>query len=58
MQMKRRVLLIIHDVFIHPFVGVVKALTPSTTSNWANWLHDWTVPPLSRDDHEYLEDHG
>ncbi len=56
MQLKRRLLLILHEVLIHPFIGVIKAFSPSTHPSWTNWLHDWTVPPLSKADQKYLGD--
>ncbi len=57
MQLKRRLLLLVHEVLVHPFIGVIKAFSPSTTTGWANQLHDWTVPPLSVCDRQYLDNH-
>lgn len=45
-QLRRRFWLIIHEIFVHPFVGIVKVLSPSTKPAWANDLHDATIPPL------------
>lgn len=49
-QMSRRFWLVIHDVLVHPFTGLCKALSPSTKPEWASRLHDATLPPLPRCD--------
>ena len=49
-QMKRRVMRIVHDVFVHPIIGVFKAFSPSTKPR--DWLHEKTLPPMARSDSE------
>jgi len=55
MQVKRRLMLIVHDVFVHPFIGLVKALSVSTRPKWAEVIHEATIPPLCNADDKVLD---
>ena len=45
-QIRRRLMLILHDVLMHPIVGLIKALSLSTKPEIAHKLHELTLPPL------------
>lgn len=52
LQIKRRLMLLLHDVFVHPIIGVAKALSITTKPGIFCALHDATIPPLPDVDKE------
>lgn len=52
LQVKRRAMLILHDVLVHPVIGVLKALSLSTKLKLGNRLHEATLPPLPKTDRD------
>lgn len=53
MQLSRRFWLIVHDVLMHPVMGVIKAVSWSTKPWIATWMHDATIPPMPKVDRDW-----
>lgn len=52
LQLKRRLMLLLHDVLVHPIIGIAKALSLTTKPGVVSRLHDMTLPPLPDIDKE------
>lgn len=52
LQVKRRLMLLVHDVLVHPVIGLAKAFSITTKPGVICKLHDATLPPLPEVDKE------